>query len=116
MEINNPDKVELKKRRTRTLAVMGILLAIASPLVTYWQTKGAIENRMQRRQDAIVRNINYNVLTRTSTAEEFQRIYEAEQAIYDRTGSVFVTDEDLAENQRLREGRLPRYTPLPDNW
>jgi len=76
---------------TKKIIIIGagavISLAALSP-VLYEATIGHAEWEMQKRQDGIIRNLNYNPLTRTSDLKEFERLYRAEEEAYDNGHGV----------------------------
>jgi hypothetical protein len=80
-----------------TIGFGAVLLAGLLSYVPAWFTAGIVEERMQKRQDGIVRNLNYNPLTRISNPEDFEKLYREEERAYDETGQVMQTKEDLRQ-------------------
>jgi len=85
------------------LSIGGTALAVALAFVPAWIATGAVETRMQKRQDAIVKNLCYNSLTRVSNEKEFMELYHTEEAAYDKTGSIMVTMDDLKQFEEIRK-------------
>ena len=83
--------------------IVGITSLIGLTVPVGIATIGQVEERMQRRQEAIVKMMNYNPLTRTFNLKQFMEGYRAEQERYDTEKTAMVTEEDLKKFEKRKE-------------